>query len=167
MLDCSDTIFINTLSVLIEESKNKLKKRFMLIHFFPIIFPHLLRRIQIINLFMLVLIVFFQGMRGNYNEMATPDASDNYGKTKSLGEVYQNNTLTLRTSKIGPCLKNQNEELLDWFLKQKGTIKGYKNAIWNGVTTLELAKSIKKAIELKITGIYNLPHLRKYLNMNY
>jgi dTDP-4-dehydrorhamnose reductase len=41
-------------------------------------------------------------------------------------------------------------------VKQNGTIKGYKNVLWNGVSTLTLAKGIDKAIKNDITGIYHL-----------
>ncbi len=48
----------------------------------------------------------------------------------------------MRTSFIG-----QYSGLLKWLLENKGNkIQGYDNCIWNGVTTLELAKYIKNII---------------------
>lgn len=155
-----NTIFINTLSVLIEESKNKIEKAVYINSFFPNYISSLLRDTN--NKFIHISTdCVFSGNTCNYNENSMPDATDNYGKTKALGEVSKNEDLTLRTSKIGPCPKDQSEELLDWFLKQKGEIKGYKNAFWNGVTTLELAKSINKAIDFNLSGIYNLAPFEK------
>jgi dTDP-4-dehydrorhamnose reductase len=41
-------------------------------------------------------------------------------------------------------------------MKQTGKIKGYKNVLWNGVTTLELAKATEELITNQITGLYQL-----------
>ncbi|MBK7978835.1 MAG: hypothetical protein IPK06_02250 [Ignavibacteriae bacterium] len=51
---------------------------------------------------------------------------------------------------------------MDWFLKtRRFSFLVIKNALWNGVTTLELAKSIKIAIENNLTGLYNLAPFKK------
>jgi dTDP-4-dehydrorhamnose reductase len=97
----------------------------------------------------------FSGNKGNYKEDDLKDASDIYGLSKSLGEINDSVNLTLRTSIIGPELKN-GEGLFHWFMHQNKPISGYKSVIWNGVTTLELTKMINKAIDLNVTGIYNL-----------
>ena len=160
MANQTNTVIINTLSVLIEESKNKIEKAIYVNSFLPNYISSFL--INTSNKFIHISTdCVFSGIDGNYDENSISDAYDNYGKTKALGEVCQGSNLTLRTSKIGPCLKNQSEELLDWFLKQGGSIKGFKNALWNGVTTLELTKSIKKAIDLNLTGIYNVAPFEK------
>lgn len=64
--------------------------------------------------------------------------------------------LTVRTSIIGPELKENGIGLFHWFMKQKGEIKGYANVFWNGVTTLELAKAIDHLIPAGATGLYHL-----------
>ena len=48
--------------------------------------------------------------------------------------------------------------LLEWFLNEKNEIKGYPNAIFSGLTTLEIAKFIKDFIipDRRISGIYHL-----------
>jgi dTDP-4-dehydrorhamnose reductase len=46
-------------------------------------------------------------------------------------------------------------------MQQTGTIKGYKNVLWNGVTTLELAKAIDSLINNNITGLYHLGSEKK------
>ncbi|MCP3739192.1 dTDP-4-dehydrorhamnose reductase family protein [Rossellomorea sp. BNER] len=98
----------------------------------------------------------FSGNKGSYKEDDKTDGSNVYSKSKSLGEVRSAPHLTIRTSIIGPELKKNGIGLLQWFLKQSGTIKGFEQVYWNGVTTLELAKAIDKLIENKVTGIYHL-----------
>jgi dTDP-4-dehydrorhamnose reductase len=99
----------------------------------------------------------FSGTKGNYSEKDTPDCNDVYGLTKLLGEVNNPNHLTLRTSIIGHELK-KNLGLLEWFLNEKNEIKGFSNAIFSGLTTLEIAKFVKNFIipEPNISGIYHL-----------
>ena len=41
-------------------------------------------------------------------------------------------------------------------MMHKGTIYGFNNVFWTGVTTLELAKCIDKAIEIDLRGLYHL-----------
>lgn len=98
----------------------------------------------------------FSGERGNYRESDIPDGKTFYDRTKSLGEINNNKDLTFRMSIIGPDIDENGTGLLSWFMKQSGTINGYTNAIWNGVTTLELAEAIVKAIEFNLVGLYHL-----------
>ena len=87
----------------------------------------------------------FSGKKGNYLESDPSDADDLYGKTKFLGEVHEDNSLTLRTSIIGREL-SRHTSLLDWFLAQSGTVKGFVNAIYTGFTTLEMSRIIEKML---------------------
>ena len=41
-------------------------------------------------------------------------------------------------------------------MSQKNKINGYTKSIWSGVTTIELAKAVKYAIENNITGLYHV-----------
>ena len=84
----------------------------------------------------------FSGKKGNYLESDPSDAEDLYGKTKFLGEVHETNSLTLRTSIIGREL-SRHTSLLDWFLAQTGTVKGFTRAIYTGFTTLEMSRIIE------------------------
>ena len=78
---------------------------------------------------------------------------DFYGKSKFLGEVNDRQNLTIRTSIIGPELK-EGRGLFHWFLSQKDSVNGFTKAYWDGVTTLQLAKFIKRCIDYKnLTGI--------------
>jgi dTDP-4-dehydrorhamnose reductase len=87
----------------------------------------------------------FSGKKGNYSECDNADAEDLYGRTKLLGEVIEKHCLTLRTSMIGPEL-HRNNSLLEWFLAQKGTVKGFKRAIFSGFTTFELSRIIERLL---------------------
>ena len=84
----------------------------------------------------------FSGAKGNYQESDPSDAADLYGKSKFLGEVHDENCLTLRTSIIGRELTRK-KSLLEWFLAQSGTVKGFRNAIYTGFTTLEMSRIIE------------------------
>ena len=100
----------------------------------------------------------FSGDKGNYIETDYSDAKDLYGKTKFLGELINyNNCITIRTSIIGPELQTK-VSLLEWFLSQKGTVNGYVNAIYSGLTTIELIKIIVDHIipNLNKHGLYNV-----------
>ncbi|CAN5346961.1 NAD(P)-dependent oxidoreductase [soil metagenome] len=83
----------------------------------------------------------YSGRDGCYDERAAFDATDVYGKSKSLGEVRSPNMMHLRCSIIGPEVKGF-VSLLSWFLKQErgASLNGYRNHLWNGVTTLHFAK---------------------------
>jgi dTDP-4-dehydrorhamnose reductase len=108
----------------------------------------------------------FSGKKGQYIENDEKDGKDTYAKTKGLGEIINDKHLTLRTSVVGPELKIDGEELFHWFMLQKGKIYGYKKAIWSGVTTLELAKAIKWAIENNISGLYHITNGKKINKYN-
>jgi dTDP-4-dehydrorhamnose reductase len=99
----------------------------------------------------------FDGKTGNYSDDAPTNATDLYGRTKALGEVTGNNTLTLRSSFIGKELQ-EGTELLEWFLSQADVVRGFKNAIYTGLTTLELCRVIEKLLldYPDATGLYNV-----------
>lgn len=98
----------------------------------------------------------FAGNTGPYYENSLRDGQTFYDRTKALGEVEDDKNLTFRNSIIGPDINQDGIGLFNWFMKQKGTIKGYPNAIWTGVTTLTLAKAMEQAIKENVNGIFNL-----------
>ena len=100
--------------------------------------------------------VFSGDKKGPYVEQDEKDGRGIYAKTKGLGEVVNDKHLTLRTSVVGPELKSDGEELFHWFMNETGDIQGYTDAIWSGVTTLELAKAVKWALDHHITGLYHV-----------
>jgi dTDP-4-dehydrorhamnose reductase len=100
----------------------------------------------------------FSGKNGFYSESSLTDAVDTYGKTKALGEVISQNTLTLRGSMIGRELENKTE-LLEWFLNQnEAIVKGFTNVIYSGITTIRMANYVHKIIRdfPDMHGIYNI-----------
>jgi dTDP-4-dehydrorhamnose reductase len=81
-----------------------------------------------------------------------------YAASKFLGEVKNNNSLTIRTSIIGHQLNN-NTSLLEWFLNYEGkTVNGYSNVIYSGLPTTEISKIIHKYIipNVDLKGIMNI-----------
>jgi len=100
--------------------------------------------------------VFSGDKKEPYIETDEKDGRGVYAKTKGLGEVISDKHLTLRTSVVGPELKNDGEELFHWFMNQSNSISGFTKAIWSGVTTVELAKAVKWSIDNNITGLYHV-----------
>jgi dTDP-4-dehydrorhamnose reductase len=98
----------------------------------------------------------FSGSKGQYIETDPRDGQGIYSQTKILGEVTDGANLTLRTSIVGPELKNNGEGLFHYFMRQDGFIPGFTKSIWSGVTTIELSKTIKWAIDNHITGLYHV-----------
>ncbi len=99
----------------------------------------------------------FAGRKGRYAETDEPDAVDLYGRTKQLGEVSGPGALTLRTSIIGRELATS-QGLVEWFLAQKGTAPGFTEAIFSGLTTIELSRVILRVIgsHPSLEGIYHV-----------
>jgi dTDP-4-dehydrorhamnose reductase len=99
----------------------------------------------------------FSGQRGHYVESDVPDAKDLYGRSKLLGEVAEAHCLTLRTSIIGLEL-DRKESLVEWFLGQRGRIKGFRRAIYSGLTTREMARAIEHLLSLPapLGGLWHL-----------
>lgn len=99
----------------------------------------------------------FSGERGRYVESDPPDPHDLYGRTKLLGEVQEPGALTLRTSIIGLEL-HRRTSLIEWWLSQRGQIRGYRRAIYSGLTTMEMARAIEHLL-LREPGLSGLFHL--------
>lgn len=99
----------------------------------------------------------FSGRQGMYKETDYPDADDLYGRSKLLGEVTDPHTLTLRTSIIGPELSRKTS-LLEWVLAQQGQTKGFRQAIFSGLTTLELSRVIEQLLthHPQASGLYQV-----------
>lgn len=92
--------------------------------------------------------VFSWKKGSSYSDWDIPDETGVYGMSKFFWEVHQNRNITIRTSIIGRELGDNKKNLLDWFLSQSdgAMVHGYTNVLWNGVTTLTLAKIIGKII---------------------
>jgi dTDP-4-dehydrorhamnose reductase len=99
----------------------------------------------------------FSGARGGYRESDVADATDLYGRSKHLGEVDYPHAVTLRTSIIGPEVGTAHG-LVGWFLSQRGTVKGYRRAVFSGLPTVELAKLIRDHVipKAELRGVYHV-----------
>ena len=102
------------------------------------ILPHRLNELSERFGFRLVLIstdCVFKGDKGNYSESDISDATDLYGRSKTLGEVDARNALTIRTSLIGRELSSSHG-LVEWFLGNKGrSVNGFSRAVFSGFPT--------------------------------
>lgn len=94
----------------------------------------------------------FSGKRGMYGEADDADPVDAYGMSKLLGEPLADDALTIRTSMIGRELRGFHS-LLEWFLRQRGEVRGFVHAIFSGLTNIALADEISRIIR-------DLPELR-------
>ena len=120
------------------------------------VFPHILAKFKKrvgCNVVHITTDCVYNGSLGTYIESDEHDCTDEYGRSKSLGE---NPTITnIRTSIIGEEKSNK-KSLLEWVVSNKDkTIDGYENHTWNGVTCLELSKLISEIIKNNLfwTGV--------------
>ena len=100
----------------------------------------------------------FSGRRGGYSESDPSDAEDLYGKSKFIGEVHdQSHVVTLRTSIIGHELQSCHS-LLDWFLTQRGPVRGYARALFSGLPSVELASVVRDFVlgRPELHGLYHV-----------
>jgi dTDP-4-dehydrorhamnose reductase len=95
----------------------------------------------------------FSGTAGRYSESAPHDALDVYGKTKSLGEAARPPMHLLRCSIIGPE-PSTSLFLLEWLRKQPkgGSVNGYTDHLWNGVTTHAFARLCHAIVTGRMTA---------------
>ena len=108
----------------------------------------------------------FDGVKGAYTEEDVSNATDLYGRSKFLGETASESSLTLRSSIIGRELSSY-DSLLEWFLAQNhGHVKGFKKALYAGITTNQMARLVGDLIEghPKLSGMYQVsgPWISKY-----
>jgi len=130
---------------------------------FPInaLFPHKLARLCAgmgIRVIQFSTDCIFSGKDGNYADDAPSDADDYYGTSKRIGEITDmSNALTLRTSIIGHEAFEA-LQLVDWFLSQSGSVKGYARAIFTGFPTVEIGNVLRDYVlgNEALSGVYNL-----------
>ena len=65
--------------------------------------------------------------------------------------------MTLRTSIIGHELGSRHG-LVEWFLSQRGDVRGYARAIFSGLPTVELARVIREFVVPRpdLSGLYHV-----------
>lgn len=99
----------------------------------------------------------FSGTKGKYIESDLHDATDDYGKSKSLGEC-SDTSMVLRTSIIGEEKENF-ISLISWAKSQNGgNVKGFTDHLWNGITTDYFGKVCHKIIsdDIHQNGIFHI-----------
>ena len=152
----SPNIIINSAGILVNQSRSNPLNAILV----NSCFPHMLMKIaDKINSKIIHISTdcVFDGLSGNYDENSKKTPIDIYGKTKDLGEILNTDHLTIRTSIIGPELKNDGTGLLLWLLKnKKNEINGFEKSIWSGLTTLELSKSILYCINYNLSGLIHI-----------
>ena len=120
--------------------------------------PHYLDEISVENNFKLIHVstdCVFDGKTGNYDEMSIPNETSMYGRTKALGEVINDRSVTLRTSIVGPDINENGIGLFKWFMEQEGEVGGYDKVLWTGITTIWFARCMEMAIENNLVGLHH------------
>ena len=154
IVDINPDIIVNCMGVLIAEANRDPENAIFLNSYIPQYLKNIANSFDA-KLVHISTDCVFSGKKGLYTEDDIRDAEDTYGRTKALGEVTESPHVTLRTSVVGPELK-EGEELFHWFMSQEGRIKGFTKSYWSGVTSLELAKAVECVIEKDIQGLYHI-----------
>lgn len=151
---CFDVV-VNCIGILNQFAEKNKAEAVFLNSYFPHFIAEVVRNIptQIIHI---STDCVFSGQRGQYREDDFRDGMSFYDRSKALGELEYENSLTLRQSIVGPDIKPEGIGLLNWFMQQQGEVQGYTRAIWTGQTTLQLAKTIEAAAQERICGLYHM-----------
>lgn len=92
----------------------------------------------------------------NACEDSVPDAEDPYGISKAAGEVVSSPHLTVRTSFVG-LPDPPGRGLLAWLKDRAGeTINGYREVLWNGLTTFELGRILLDLAYRDVSGLIHV-----------
>jgi dTDP-4-dehydrorhamnose reductase len=135
-------IIINCAGAIPQKISNK-RKFYSINSIFPIILSNVCQKNEC-KLIHITTDCVFSGSKGNYDEYDIHDETNDYGLSKSLGELI--NATIIRTSIIGHEI-NHKSSLLEWVISNENKkINGFKNHYWNGVTCLELSKIIYRII---------------------
>lgn len=115
------------------------------------VFPHQLAiqaESQNVRVIQIATDCVFSGSKGSYIESSSHDATDVYGRTKSLGEVVAPNFMNLRTSIVGRETRGFHS-LLEWVIRRprNSELNGFIDRRWNGVTTEAFARIVRGLIE--------------------
>ncbi len=176
LLDFAPDVIINCIGA-IPQNNHSLKVMEEVNSFFPIQLAHMTEQNNI-RLICISTDCVFSGVKGFYSEKDATDCITTYGKTKELGEIKnRDNVLTLRTSFYGPEIFNKNS-LYEWVISKRGQkIKGFKNFIFSGMSTVLLAGVLKHLLNYDLSGLYHIglapyskyrliQEINKQLNLN-
>lgn len=90
-------------------------------------------------------------------ESTPTDATDDYGKSKVLGEPTDK-AMVIRTSIIGREIKGK-YSFVEWAISRQGkTVNGYSDNHWNGITTRQYGRVLGEIIEKNLwqTGLFHI-----------
>jgi len=156
LADIMPAVVVNCTGILVEASESRKREAV----WFNAYLPHLLSELCLqfgIRLIHLSTDCVFNGLSGPYTEESNRDGIAFYDRSKALGELIEGPEITIRTSIIGPELRADGKGLFDWFMRQQGTIRGFRRTMWSGVTTLELARFVLFCIK-ENRGLSGLVH---------
>ena len=140
-----------------EKNPNSIKETILINSYFPLELQNLAFENQI-KYIQIGTDCVFSGNDGSYTESSFMDAKDIYGKSKIVGEIEGTSKSLIRSSIIGPE-EGKGFSLMNWFLKNtQQEVSGFKNHMWNGVTTLNFAKVVEGFI-LSNELNFNTQHL--------
>ena len=100
------------------------------------------------------------GIKGNFSETDNISPQNYYGLSKYEGEsaiLRKKNSLIFRTNIFGWNIQDK-ESLGEWVissLKANHKIKGFKDAFFSSIYTMEFARIIDLAIKRDLTGVFN------------
>ena len=81
------------------------------------------------------------------------DADDPYGLSKRVGEAGGEHVLSIRCSIVGPEQQPRGYLLASFLRHPDGSaVNGYTDHVWNGVTTLQLARFLRRLVETDLFG---------------
>lgn len=149
-------IIVNCIGVLIAESSKNIELARKVNQEFPHELKNLCDQVNTKLIHMSTDCVFSGKKLAPYIETDKKDGLDNYATTKAGGEIISENHLTIRTSVIGPELEKSGEQLFNWFMSEEGEVNGYADAIWSGITSLELGRVVVEIIKSDIRGLYHV-----------
>ena len=146
IVDSNIDLIVNCIGVIKpkidENNPNSIKETILTNSYFPLELQNLAFENQI-KYIQIGTDCVFSGNDGSYTESSFMDAKDLYGKSKIVGEIEGTNKSLIRSSIIGPE-QSKGFSLMNWFLKNtQQEVSGYKNHLWNGVTTLNFAKVVE------------------------
>jgi dTDP-4-dehydrorhamnose reductase len=148
---------VNCIGLLVNDSNNNFNRAILINSWFPHYLENVFKNTKT-KIIHLSTDCVFDGVKGNYIETDSHTETNHYGRSKSLGELNNDKDITFRMSIIGPELKASGTGLMNWILTNSNKeLQGWENALWNGITTLQLAKCIEKYIQNPtFTGVYHL-----------
>jgi dTDP-4-dehydrorhamnose reductase len=143
---------INFARIINEEAENNISRAIQINSLFPRLIEKKLEKSNT-KIIHISTDCVFSGLHGPYNENDTKEGKTIYAITRGLGEINNSKDLTIRTSIVGPDIKENGTRLFNWFMTNKNSIVGYNQVYWSGITSIELSKILINLFKKNIIGI--------------